>query len=1146
MTGSKTTKKSKQSSDQASFGRVSGLIWKFMGGERRMFILAFFMLVIEQITAVILPLVLAYVINYMAARLAQLDGKAISPPLSPLGALFLPNIINPDIDTLVIVSIGIILLTVINSLGDSLAEIYLARGGRKLGYNLRLSLYAQLQKLSLAFHDQRRTGDILTRITADVAALEEFIVGDVSDFVGSVLLIIFILVAIFINAWQVALVAAVVIPVMAVISSYFTTRIKAASRRWRTSEGELTSATQEMLASIRVIQTYGLGSYEQSMFSDQNQKALEASLEAAKLQAQFSWIVSVLGSFSTAAVIWMGVWLIFHNPLTLVGIGLLTAYVKYIQDMFKPTKRIIAEWNAFGRLSVRVERIGDLLDLKPEVEDLPGALAAPAFKGRVEFRNVNFTYRPVSTEQGGSDLTPRQALKNVNFVIEPGEVVAVVGHTGAGKSTIVQLIPRLYDPTSGQILIDDQDIRNVKLDSLRSQISMVLQESILFSGSVVENIAYGRTDATGAEIIAAAKQANAHEFLEKLPEGYYTLLGERGSNLSGGQRQRIAIARAFVRKTSILILDEPTTGLDAESSELVLGALQTLMKGKTTIIISHDLNLIRNADKIIVINHGEVEQIGSHDELMRAGGLYATLYQKQSGQGQIEPELAALNLIAPEAEPVSAKPAPKKREIVLARHPALLNRLPALGQAFDVDVMKDRLVEALFDGGSSQYEVERLTPRKAIYLPENGSALQYLLELKDKSSGEHLSSVINARLFDNLSSSQAYYQERLVPLAEQARNRPDLAKYKTPAFLLKDLQMVGSVFPIDATLPGLIEITDEDRMRKIFNETLPEVLSGQMLIGDIHYELVHYGRYERCVIRYTLEGRRTDTGAPQNLTIYGKVDAGGSGGLTVPVLAALREKVHDQNQPEYFDIPRSIAYFSNLKLLLMEALPGSTIMKTLYQGWPPSQRHAGISGDVTLEEAIQSSASIAATLHTSGIKFGRRQTIIDEIECLQEDLRLLTQLFPDLGGQLHGWLDDVSKFAKQSSPLPLCFNHGDFKYSQLIFNGSSSGLIDYDGVCQAEPASDLGNFLAYQRMALKGDGKSSSDPTGQLHELFLKSYIYANQNEQIDEAGLRARVRAYEMIGLIRMVAHDWEKLKGQQLLQTLLTIKELMPNITR
>jgi ABC-type multidrug transport system fused ATPase/permease subunit len=275
------------------------------------------------------------------------------------------------------------------------------------------------------------------------------------------------------------------------------------------------------------------------------------------------------------------------------------------------------------------------MDLQPEVHDKPGAIPVRFFQGQIEFRNVVFSYPTIEPSKKKGDAKARPTLNGLSFTIQPGQVVAVVGHTGAGKSTIAQLIPRLYDPNEGQILIDGRDIRDFTLESLRAQMSMVLQESILFTGSIVENIAYGRPDATGMEIIEAAKDANADEFISKFPDGYYTILGERGSNLSGGQRQRIAVARAFIRDTPILILDEPTTGLDAESIDLVLQALRKLMKGKTTIIISHELNLIRDADKIIVIKEGQIEQMGTHDELIHAGGLYANLYTMQSGQREM-------------------------------------------------------------------------------------------------------------------------------------------------------------------------------------------------------------------------------------------------------------------------------------------------------------------------------------------------------------------------------------------------------------------------------------------------------------------------------------------------------------------------------
>jgi ABC-type multidrug transport system fused ATPase/permease subunit len=656
----KSSDDQKGSSSGLNIRPLVGMITRFSGNSRRVFLLSVIMLILESVTAVLVPLLVpGYIVNFAAENLAALE-------------------INSVVRTLIVVTLGLIILTMLNSLCDSLSAIYLAQGGRKVGYNMRVFLYNHLQKLSLSFHGQSRTGDILSRVTSDVAAFEDFIISNLSDFLGSILNIIILLFAMCLGAvtiWRptllqdacnrwvpptfanvclnlqppegvlgtfgpssvfiIPLVALAIIPVMALITNYFTGRIKAASKRLRSTEGELASAAQEMLASIRVVQVYGQGDYEQSLFSGQSQKAMNAALEAASYQARFKWVMSVMAAVVTAIIIWIGVGIIRANPGSIQP-GILITFIVWVDNMFKPAKKLISQWNAFGKLYASLERIGDLLDLTPEVRDKPDAITAPSLQGRIEFRNVVFSYPSIEPLKKKGGAKARPTLNGLSFTIQPGQVVAVVGHTGAGKSTIAQLLPRLYDPNEGQILIDGRDIRDFTLESLRAQMSMVLQESILFTGSIVENIAYGRPDATGIEIIEAAKEANADEFISKFPDGYYTILAERGANLSGGQRQRIAIARAFIRDTPILILDEPSTGLDAESTDLVLQALRKLMKDKTTIIISHELNLIRNADKIIVIKEGQIEQMGTHDELIRAGGLYANLYIMQSGQRALD------------------------------------------------------------------------------------------------------------------------------------------------------------------------------------------------------------------------------------------------------------------------------------------------------------------------------------------------------------------------------------------------------------------------------------------------------------------------------------------------------------------------------
>lgn len=600
--------------------RTAQLLGRFLVGQRTQFILAAGALIVEAAAAIFQVYPLAYLIDYL---------KGDQGPV--LAAWGIPTLIAPEVDTIAFLTLAIILLAIVNATGDSLSEIYLAVAGRKLGYKLRVALYDHLQRLSLTFHHRRRTGDMLTRVTSDVTALEDFVINSLSDLAGSLFLLIGTLAYLLYRSWEVAAIAVLIVPVLALVSSYFTRRIKAAAGIQRSREGDLASAAQEMLTSVQAIQTFNSGEYEQERFADLSQSTMAVALVAARLQAQFTWVISVMQAFVTAAVIWLGLWLTSQEAIT---IGTLVLFVTLIQNMFKPTRKIIKEWNRIGKLQASVERIGELLERKPVVVDKPGARSAPSFQGKVEFRDVTFTYQAAmngAAEEDDPSSDSQSALEKVSFTVAPGEALAIVGPTGAGKSSIVRLLPRLYDPTNGHILIDGQDIRGYTIDSLRQQIAMVLQETSIFSGNIGDNIRYGYPGADHKQVVAAARLAHAHEFIEDLPDGYSTHLSERGANLSGGQRQRIAIARAFLRDAPLLILDEPTTGLDPAATDIVMTALRKLMRDKTTIIISHDLNLIRHADNILVLKHGRIVEYGPHTRLLSAGGLYADLYQKQSG-----------------------------------------------------------------------------------------------------------------------------------------------------------------------------------------------------------------------------------------------------------------------------------------------------------------------------------------------------------------------------------------------------------------------------------------------------------------------------------------------------------------------------------
>ena len=606
---------------------LRAVLYRFTAGHRRWFVAAFLMLVVEAFASVLRVYPIGYLIDF-------LEGKR--PPL------WFPWIASPQYRTIALLTTAIIVFAALDSLGDSLAEIFLARGGRSLGYAMRVMLYSHLQRLSLAFHNRQRTGDVVRRVTSDVEQVEAFIIASLSDIAGSVLLLIGTLAFLLFHSWEVMVLAVLVVPVLSLVANYFYRRITATARLQRAREADLASAAHEMLTAVPVVKTFGRSDYEEQRFAEDSRKAMAAALDSAGLEARFSWIFHVFEALSISAVVWLGMWLVDRGALS---VGTLVLFVILIQNMFKPTRKLIKQWAAIGKVRASVERVAEVLARSPSVHDMPGAVEAPAFRGEVEFRHVSFTYQPDPEDAASAtpaDLQARPALDDVSFRVRPGEVVALVGPSGAGKSTIAQLVPRLYDPQAGEVRIDGHDIRDFTLDSLRRQISLELQETILFRGSVAHNIGYGRDGATREEIVAAAVRANAHEFIARMPDGYDTELSERATNLSGGQRQRIAIARALVRDAPILILDEPTTGLDAESAHLVLQGLHELMKGRTTIIITHVPHLIQRADRIVVIREGRVEQTGSHAELLRAGGLYASLHARLLGEPGEEPEAVTL------------------------------------------------------------------------------------------------------------------------------------------------------------------------------------------------------------------------------------------------------------------------------------------------------------------------------------------------------------------------------------------------------------------------------------------------------------------------------------------------------------------------
>jgi len=483
-------------------------------------------------------------------------------------------------------------------------------------HDLRRTLYNHIQRLSLSEHDKAQTGDLITRVTSDIGAIQDFINSALLGMlVNSLTLVGMIGVMLYIN-WRFTLIALSIAPALFVVVYTFTRRIKQASRAVRKKESELVSVVQEVLTSVRVVKAFAREDFEVSRFESQSLENVETALRARSIKAKLSPIVEVLVAIGTCLVLGYGARLALRGELSA---GILIVFLLYLGRMYKPMRELSKMSDAVSKAIVGFERIQEVLQVEARVRDLPRARRAPRFKGKIEFEHVNFAY----------DEKP-PVLNDITFKLEAGKVAAIVGPSGAGKTTIISLIPRFYDPQSGRIKIDGVDIREYRLKSLREQISFVLQDTLLFHASIWDNIAYGKPDAAPQKVVRAAKLANAHEFIEKMPEGYATMLGERGMTLSGGQRQRIAIARAIIRDTPILILDEPTSGLDSSSEQAVIEALDRLMEGRTSIVVAHHLSSIRHADVIFVIKDSELVEEGTHEELLAAGGVYSDLYRIQT------------------------------------------------------------------------------------------------------------------------------------------------------------------------------------------------------------------------------------------------------------------------------------------------------------------------------------------------------------------------------------------------------------------------------------------------------------------------------------------------------------------------------------
>jgi len=563
-------------------------------------------------------------LKYVKPYLFRVCVAIVCTLLATAANLYIPWIIKDVIDDVLATKD----MTMLNTIAGGIIVVFFLRGiffygqtylmsfvAQKVIIDIRAAVYRHLQRLSLSYYESRRTGAIMSYITNDVGALQAALAQSVVDFftegtvlIGSVGFMLYI-------HWKLALLTMITMPLVAQAIKVFGKKLRTAGRVQLERTADITAVLQESVLAVRVVKSFVREDYEIGRFERENQHNFRAQMKTAQLMATLTPVIEFLSAIGVTVIIWYGGREVINGSLTS---GSLIAFLIYVVNLSNPVKRLSRVYGSIQGALAAAQRVFDVLDTVPEIQDAPDAVELPAVQGQVVFEDVTFEYKP-----------GEPALHNISLEVKPGQVLAIVGPSGAGKTTIANLIPRFYDPVKGSIKIDGYDIRQVTLPSLRQQIGIVPQETMLFNGTVYENILYGDLEASKEAVIAAARSANAHQFIDEMPQGYDTHIGERGTKLSGGQRQRIAIARAILKSPQVLILDEATSALDSESESLVQEALDKLMLGRTAFVIAHRLSTVQRADIILVMDRGRIVERGTHAQLIKAGGLYSKLYQVQ-------------------------------------------------------------------------------------------------------------------------------------------------------------------------------------------------------------------------------------------------------------------------------------------------------------------------------------------------------------------------------------------------------------------------------------------------------------------------------------------------------------------------------------
>ena len=888
-----------------------------------------------------------------------------------------------DVRVLVLIAAAVIGIALLDALATYTGDLWLKRAGERISHELRLQMYDHLQRLSLAYHDRRQKGDLVTRLTGDANAVGTLFSENLGTIAQAVLTLVGMMVVSVLIDPLIGVAMIAVAPVLGFVSVHYRREVRVAARRQRKREGEIASLAAETLSAMRVVKAFGGERYEAERVSARSEERRVQGVRAANLEARFSGVVDVLGSVAVALVLILGA---FRTASGAISVGDLVVIAQYARRMYRPLSDLAKQSTRVSRAMARAERVAEVLAADEVLEDRAGGYAGGRAKGDVELRDVTFQYE-----------SDRPVLEGISLRFPAGSRVAVVGPSGAGKSTVGALIARFYDPSSGGVLIDGRDARDCSLEWLREQVGILLQDTVLFTGTVAENLAYGRR-ASREDIVRAARAADAEDFISTLPGGFDGRLGPQGIGLSGGQRQRIGIARVLLRNPPILVLDEPTTGLDAASEAQVMDGLTALMKGRTTILITHSMALARRADHVVVVERGRIAQEGTPQELIEVPGAFRRLAAEQG-------------LV------------PRRRRAAPPPDPAV----PAMRTLLDPDGVAPLLQRSLGD----RRRIDDVRVRHVRYRPSEDLVVLYRA-IVDGDRHEAVISTGRDAPLEELAGDPRHLR-----IARAVDGRSPAA---TPLSYDAHAHALIQWLPLDLALP-LLCATPDVLARHL------QALGIDLDDGPLEPTRISYAPGRRAMLRvgdHVLRGYADEETFQRALAGWRIARDGtiGNDRQRVDVWGDLLRRASSRRRPPAAPRPTTAVFEgaipelrTTVQLVLDGTSPGSAI------------------------QAARSAGSLLRRIHALPAAGLAERSAHDTLEAARRAADVLRVVDPAAETQIARLLDRLAE--RMPSGTPLVTSHGDFHSGELIRRGGELAVLDVDEISRAAPARDLATYVAH-------------------------------------------------------------------------------------